>query len=150
MTPLTGVVQPLSDKHQICLNAGHSLRKAQQKTFMAGFGPASCSFPYQAKGNAAHRRNCRTRVSAGRCHQCQQNYTPRELKPFKSGRYFKDYFKKVWKGNVIQNTWYSLFPRSQENLNSRNGLFPLWVNELAKVLDTREGKQTNIGTILSE
>lgn len=71
-------------------------------------------------------KNCRTRVSSGRCHQCQQNYTPRECKPFKRGRYFKDYFKKVSKGNVTQNTWYSLFPRSQENLNSRNGLFPLW------------------------
>lgn len=85
------------------------------------------SFPCQAKGSAAPWRNCRTRVSAGRCHQCQQNYTPRELKPFKSGRYLKDYFKKVSKGKITRNALNSLFPRSQENLNSRKGLFPLWV-----------------------
>lgn len=126
MTPLTGAVQPPSGQHQICLNAGHSLRKAQQKILVTGLGPTSCNFPYHAKGNTAYRRNCRTRVSIGSCHQCQQNYTPRETEPFKSGRYFKDYFKKVSKGNITHNTWYSLFPRSQENLNSRNGLFPLW------------------------
>lgn len=105
---------------------GTALKKSQQKRLMAGFGPISCSFPYRAKGTATHRRNCRTRVSSGRCHQCQQNYTPRELKHFKSGRYFKDYFKKVSIGNITQNAWYSLLPRSQESLNSSNGLFPLW------------------------
>lgn len=101
MTPLTRVVQPLSEQHRICLNAGHSLRKAQKKTFMAGFGPTSCSFPYQAKGNGACRRNCRTRVSAGRCHQCQQNYTPRELKPFKSGRYFNTILRRFQRETLL-------------------------------------------------
>lgn len=37
--------EPLSDQHQTCLNAGHSLRKAEQKTLVAaGFGPTSRAF----------------------------------------------------------------------------------------------------------
>lgn len=101
------------------------------------------SFSYQAKGSAAHRRSCRSRASVGRCHQCQQNYTPRKLKPFKSGRYLKGYFKKASKGNITQNTWYSLFPRSQENLNSKNGLFPFrgkmtWQSSRIPVRESRQ------------
>lgn len=102
VTPLTRVVQPLSDQHQICLSAEHSLRKAQQKILMAGFGPTSCSFPYQAKGNAAHRRNCRNRVSASRCHQCQQNYTPRELKTFKVADIFKAILRRFQRGTLFR------------------------------------------------
>lgn len=36
--------QPLLDQHRTCLNAGHSLRKTQQKTLVAGFGPTSRAF----------------------------------------------------------------------------------------------------------
>lgn len=102
VTPLTRVVQPLSDQRQICLSAEHSLRNAQQKILMAGFGLTSCSFPYQAKGNAAHRRNCRNRVSAGGCHQCQQNYTPRELKTFKAVDIFKAILRRFQRGTLFR------------------------------------------------
>lgn len=150
VTPLTRAVQALSDQHQICLNAEHSLSKAQQKILMAGFGPASCSFPYQAKGNAAHIRNCRNRVSAGGCHQCQQNYTPRELKTFKA----VDIFKAILRG--FKGEHYSehlILPFSKKSGKSK---FQKWVisslreNELAGVLDISKGKQTKFGIILSE
>lgn len=124
MTPLTRVVQPLSDQHQLCLSAEHSLTKAQQNKLMAGLGPASCSFPYQAKSNAAHRRNCRNSF-CWRMPSMSAELHPQGTSNFQSSRYLQGYFEKVSKGNIIQNTWYSLFPRSQENLNSRSGLFPL-------------------------